>query len=747
MTHSTDQNIISANLLIHETAQRPGEQHHDTNDHLDVRANLLVPRSNDQAVDRHEEGTHMSETIDQPNVAAKLLIPQSAEPEADNHQESIASNVYHSPNGTKYWTPNVPPDLKPYEGARFRTIDEAVGMYEHYAERAGFSTRLGTSKRDKAKGVFKLRRVKRSTDYVVYKFVEQHNHCLTAPENLDLSRKKRKLDFAAKQFITDCRNANIGPTKAHNIYVVLKGGHQNVRGTTNEFKNFGRDIREFIGDRDAQMVVDKFNERVENKQNYTFNTHIVEKELQLMFWCDGVSKTNYQAFGDVVAFDATYDMIFVPFTGVDHHKKCTIFGAGSIHNETIESYSWLLQKFLEAHGGKQPLIILTDQDCAMKQAVNNVFDKSVHRLCMWHITNKIPAKIKGSDETNAELKKQIHKLVWNVYVEPHRFEKRWNLLMTEYGLEDHAWMNEMYAIREQWIPCYFRDIPMCCLMKTTSRCESANHMFKANSSPHNTLVQFMLCYDTSVDKIRNKQRKLSYETDTTNHERYKTSFPIERHANEVYTRMLFWEVQKEIDKSNSLCYVAERGMVDGVNTYLVAHQDHTKEIVNEFKVTFNKSDLTVSCVCMGFTRVGDMVHGNIEKLQESSDQIQAIKDKLFSEIPYDHSINKKDVVIEDVIFHKQPAEVSCTAPRKICNKGCGKHKRTVGPGEKAIKISKKRRRKCNFCEKHVRGHDKRNCPLKKGEPVKDDSSTDGEDDIYEDEETEESGSEDSGSEE
>ncbi|XP_022032054.1 protein FAR1-RELATED SEQUENCE 5-like [Helianthus annuus] len=402
----------------------------------------------------------------------------------------------------------------------------------------------------------------------------------------------------------------------------------------------------------------------------------------------------------------------------------------------------LLQKFLEAHDGKQPLMILTDQDCAMKQAVNNVFDKSIHRLCMWHITNKIPAKIKGSDETNAELKKQIHKLVWNVYIEPHRFEKIWNLLMTEYGLEDHAWMNEIQLLD----------------------------------------AKFMLCYDTSVDKLRNKQRKLSYETDTTNPERYKTSFLIERHANEVYTRTLFWEVQKEIEKSNSLCYVAERGMVDGVNTYLVAHQDHTKEIVNEFKVTFNKSDFTISCIpdryihprwcrdaipssvhflenrlcddqsrrgvlwrgiCDNVNMCRDRVRGNIEKLQELSNQIQAIKDKLFSEIPYDHSINKKDVVIEDVIAHKQPAEVCCTAPRKIRNKGCGKHKRTIGPGEKAIEISKKREGNVISAKKRVRGHDKRNCPLKKGEPVKDDSTTDGEDEIYEDEETEESGSEDS----
>ena len=86
-------------------------------------------------------------------------------------------------------------------------------------------------------------------------------------------------------------------------------------------------------------------------------------------------------------------MIFVPFTGVDHHKKCTIFGAGLLHNETIASYTWLLQKFIEAHKGKQPIMVVTDQDCAMKQAVHNVFDKSVHRLCMWHIINKVPAKV------------------------------------------------------------------------------------------------------------------------------------------------------------------------------------------------------------------------------------------------------------------------------------------------------------------------------------------------------------------
>jgi len=88
-------------------------------------------------------------------------------------------------------------------------------------------------------------------------------------------------------------------------------------------------------------------------------------------------------------------MIFVPFTGIDHHKKCTLFGAGLLHKETIESYTWLLQMFLEVHS-VQPTLVLTDQDPALKQAVHAVFDKSIHRLCMFHIMDKLPSKVQFS---------------------------------------------------------------------------------------------------------------------------------------------------------------------------------------------------------------------------------------------------------------------------------------------------------------------------------------------------------------
>ncbi|KAK9059047.1 hypothetical protein SSX86_021666 [Deinandra increscens subsp. villosa] len=562
------------------------------------------------------------------------------------------SNFYDSPNGTRYWIPSVPSDYKPKLNSRFDTWENAYAFYESYAEIAGFSTKLGQSKKNKktgiltmrylmcsrgnksapteidsvdlteispsrktsfkrtdCKAIMKIRIVKHTTQWEVFEFNEVHNHGLLNQDNLDFLRKRRKLTFYDQEFINKCRLAKIGPSKAHNLQVALKGGHHNVRGTKNDYKNWVRDNNGFIGKRDAQMFVDKMLLRSKNLEDYTFKYLARDKKIKCLFWADNVSKCNYKVFGDVIAFDATYDtnlykMIFVPFTGVDHHKRCVTFGAGLLSSETIECYTWLLEKFLEAHGGKQPMVILTDQDPAMKKAVKNVFDNTTHRLCTWHITQKLPLKVCGDVLSNTKLRKEFNKLVWNVYIKPETFEERWKLLMERYKLQDHEWLGKMYAKRHKWVPSYFRDIPMCCLMKTTSRCESSNHLFKVNSSPTNNLVQFLLCFDTTLDGQRYQQRSLEVRTATTV-PKFECESIIERHAATIYTRDVFKDVQNEIKRSERTCYIAERSKpVDGISSYQISHQDVRFDIVNEFTVYFNMNDGTVNCSCMGFKRIG-----------------------------------------------------------------------------------------------------------------------------------------------
>ncbi|KAI3708809.1 hypothetical protein L2E82_38280 [Cichorium intybus] len=96
--------------------------------------------------------------------------------------------------------------------------------------------------------------------------------------------------------------------------------------------------------------------------------------------------------------DATYRtnkyfMVFVPFTGIDNHKKCVTFGVGLLSSESIDSYQWLLMAFKSTFG-REPTVLLTDQDPAIKQAIPLVFSPSCrHRLCMWHISQKFTKKL------------------------------------------------------------------------------------------------------------------------------------------------------------------------------------------------------------------------------------------------------------------------------------------------------------------------------------------------------------------
>lgn len=85
-------------------------------------------------------------------------------------------------------------------------------------------------------------------------------------------------------------------------------------------------------------------------------------------------------------------MIFIPFTGIDNHKRCITFGAGLLSSESIESYTWLLHAFMKTFV-KDPNVIVTDQDPAILQAVPAVFKSARHRLCMRHISQKFTEKV------------------------------------------------------------------------------------------------------------------------------------------------------------------------------------------------------------------------------------------------------------------------------------------------------------------------------------------------------------------
>ncbi|XP_019154319.1 PREDICTED: protein FAR1-RELATED SEQUENCE 5-like [Ipomoea nil] len=110
--------------------------------------------------------------------------------------------------------------------------------------------------------------------------------------------------------------------------------------------------------------------------------------------------------------------------------------------EDVESYSWLLERFNRVMG-KAPLCVVTDQDPAMKIAIEQVLPGCRHHFCMWHIMMKVSEKVSPGLSNNEEFRKSLNDIVWNETTSTGDFEVQWRLLMEKYNLSDQRWFQKL----------------------------------------------------------------------------------------------------------------------------------------------------------------------------------------------------------------------------------------------------------------------------------------------------------------
>ncbi|XP_074314085.1 protein FAR1-RELATED SEQUENCE 5-like [Silene latifolia] len=139
----------------------------------------------------------------------------------------------------------------------------------------------------------------------------------------------------------------------------LVNGYENIGATLIDFKNFQRDIKCYIGLRDADLFIDRL-EKLKATQPQFYFAYDVDPQNRLtkFFWADATCIRNYSFFGDAVSFDPTYgtnkyDMVFTPFTGVNHHRKSVLFAGCLLLHEDDISFQWTFQHFLTAMGQKE----------------------------------------------------------------------------------------------------------------------------------------------------------------------------------------------------------------------------------------------------------------------------------------------------------------------------------------------------------------------------------------------------------
>ncbi|XP_074300835.1 protein FAR1-RELATED SEQUENCE 5-like [Silene latifolia] len=274
-------------------------------------------------------------------------------------ESSITSTVLIEPPDASSSTPHVEQHSVP--SRLFEMLEEAISFYDVYAEACGFEPRKSSQKSS-------------VSGDVKYKFVVCNREGFR-----DRKRKANVLDSGKEQATSrpfDIRNTkltricytamvefryngdgyvvfqfrewvNQGPTRAFRNVKEYVDGYENVGAQLVDFKNFGRDIKCFIGDRDAQLFVNYFEDKRDTIEGFYFAYEVDSgKCLVRAFWCDAESRRNYALFGDYITYDPTYStnkycMLFTPFTGVDHHKRSITFASALLFHEDEDLFTWV----------------------------------------------------------------------------------------------------------------------------------------------------------------------------------------------------------------------------------------------------------------------------------------------------------------------------------------------------------------------------------------------------------------------
>lgn len=133
-------------------------------------------------------------------------------------------------------------------------------------------------------------------------------------------------------------------------------------------------------------------------------------EIEGLFFINDTAIKETRTWPEALTIDATYKtnshkMSLVNVVGTSNatseksSERLQTFAvaAGFVNNEKEETYTWILEELRDAVWPKEtnyklPSVIVTDNEQALRNAIESVFPESQHLLCSWHLWNTMSLK-------------------------------------------------------------------------------------------------------------------------------------------------------------------------------------------------------------------------------------------------------------------------------------------------------------------------------------------------------------------
>ncbi|XP_042483618.1 protein FAR1-RELATED SEQUENCE 5-like [Macadamia integrifolia] len=484
---------------------------------------------------------------------------------------------------------------EPQVGMLFNSEQEAYDFYNSYGRAMGFSIRRHTvnkSKKDKMtitsrrfvcskagsrqpdkrdNNVTNPRAETRTSckaqmaiclggdgKYMCREFVEEHNHDLHTDSTVHMMRSQRHMSDIHMYEIDLADDSGIRPRFTIELMGRQAGGIENLSCTTQDVRNYLRTKRmSSLSYGEAGSLLNYFVTQTRNNPSFTYSVQLdSEEQITNIFWADPKMIIDYAHFGDVVSFDTTFRTNrqcrpLGVFAGFNHHRGCTVFGATLLYDETVESFKWLFEVFAEAHGGKKPITIFTDQDAAMTIALTDMWPQTWHGLCTWHLMQNGIKHLGNMMKDGSGFLKDIKKCIYQ-YDEEEQFDRAWSKLLSENGVMDNAWLRRMYTLRNKWAKCYMKNT-FTLGIRSTQLSESLNSDLKDYLKSTLDVVQFFKHFERVLNQKRGNELKAEFESRNKLPRLANSMSIVQKQAGELYTPTIYALFQEEYNWMTVCC--------------------------------------------------------------------------------------------------------------------------------------------------------------------------------------------------
>lgn len=482
-------------------------------------------------------------------------------------------------------------------GDTFNTHDEFVRAIQTYAHKNGFSVRLGKIKykvqnkeniqeskeirkrtilcsragEPEQKGVAKVRnrasqrcncgfyvRASLNSDNNLWCIINlnlSHNHSMVEQAHRHFMLSERSIPDDVKERIILLRKAGVNVPVIRNILKEEFGEH--VTWVYSDLYNFIHNIegtkqKEF----DAEEFLNLLDQIKQENENFFYCVHINEitQRLERVIWMYPEQRVNYSRFCDVIVFDNTYktnrfQMPFGIFTGVNNFGQSVCFAGILMIEENEETFRWIFTKFLDMVNHHAPLVLLTDDDRAIANAYEKVFQPlgTKHRLCQWHLLKNVIKNLM------AKLGSKWQQFISQLYaclneLDPNEFHNSWENLKRSYP-DSCQYLSRMERNKEKWAACYNQDIFMADMV-STQRGESMNNLMKGYMDASTSLAEFISAFESAL-KTREESFEFQEYKQNNYNVLYKAAGPFEQQAASLLTSYSLKKTQEQIIQSYS----------------------------------------------------------------------------------------------------------------------------------------------------------------------------------------------------